>query len=308
MNIRERSKKNTGKSPWSSSKSPKERLKLLNKQFANLDLNDFIRYYTDHSNQCQTLIPTDRDLDRIFQSMGKHTIEQRSINCSCCGHTTCQEMACSIYNGFNSKENCIHYVKDRVEQLLNKARNQKKMFETVEEINSKLEELSQAMEQVEAGNDANVQECIGITESFAEIHDELRTMKQSNQRVSTNAFQTRLLALNATVEAAHAGTKGQGFAVVADEISQLATVSEETSKESSYSEEQIQHSIDDLLTNVERLSDITHGVGARTETLAAASQEITSAIYTVTENAVSIKDELQAFVEHAVQQLQIDEE
>lgn len=48
--------------------------------------------------------------------MGKKTKEARCIDCECCGYESCEKMAFAIYNGFNKKENCIHFVKDTVEE------------------------------------------------------------------------------------------------------------------------------------------------------------------------------------------------
>ena len=50
----------------------------LNKQFADLNLNDFLRKYTDRSKKCAYKIPNDIELERIFDSLKKDTKEKRS--------------------------------------------------------------------------------------------------------------------------------------------------------------------------------------------------------------------------------------
>ena len=117
LDIREESKKNENGSAWSRNATPEERLKSYNEQFAHLRLEDYIRSYTDRSEECKYDTPNEEELDRIFVSMNKLTEESRKINCTCCGYESCTQMATAIFNGFNHKENCIYYEKSMVQSL-----------------------------------------------------------------------------------------------------------------------------------------------------------------------------------------------
>lgn len=56
-------------------------------------------------------------LNEIFDAMYKTSYEDRHIDCQSCGYCSCKEMAIAIMEGYNCKENCIHYVKDENKRI-----------------------------------------------------------------------------------------------------------------------------------------------------------------------------------------------
>ena len=325
MRIREMSKNNKPAHTWSRKLSPKQRLRKLNKQFAKLDLNDYLCTYTDLSSICTYAVPTESELNAIYNDMGKTTRESREINCSCCGYDTCEKMAHAIHNGYNHKENCIHYVKAQVEiernnalDLAKQVENEKdiingqreKIVDTVAEINDQFESVYKAVGDLAEGNNSSAEECTDISNSMVnvrefckqldssihEINEFIHELTENNAEIVSIASQTNLLALNASIEAARAGEAGKGFAVVADEINHLATNSRDTASKSSVAQDKIVSSIEGILSDTERLLNVIGEVNSRTESLAAVTEEIAASAEMILSSSDVVKESLQDLV------------
>jgi len=70
-----------------------------------------------------------------------------------------------------------------------------------------------------------------MIQAVEEINEASKSIKKVIKAIDDIAFQTNILALNASVEAAKAGSAGKGFAVVADEVRNLAAKSAVSAKD-----------------------------------------------------------------------------
>lgn len=106
---------------------------------------------------------------------------------------------------------------------------------------------NRAMSTVEEGN-SNMNELI---DAMAKMEESSQAIEKINKTVSDIAFQTNILALNASVEAARAGAAGKGFAVVAEEVKSLAEKSAIASQDAS-------ELIQDTVNAIENSMEVAH--------------------------------------------------
>ena len=322
--IKADSKNNSRRSAWGRNLTPAKRLAALNKEFANLNLNDFLRKYTDRSAKCGYKEPDTRALEEIFRQLKKDTKEKRTIDCGCCGYDSCHDMAVAIYNGFNHIHNCVHFIKDRAYEEKDKAvelseevtRTQEEMrtqkTALADEIGENFGILRESIGQIEQASEDNATQTGGISDEMREVEAFAADMKEvlariegylnkleaNNTAVIAIASQTNLLALNASIEAARAGEAGKGFAVVADEIKKLAEDSKSTADDSNVNNKDIKETIEHLIEESGKLSEIVDRVNGRATNLVASAEETASSISLVKDTAENVENSLKQILEN----------
>lgn len=152
------------------------------------------------------------------------------------------------------------------EKLQNMAGN---MSDGLEQIASAMEEMAASTSEVTEHQSNLNTEILNISNIAQEIGNVLNFIKQI-------ADETKMLGLNAAIEAARAGDAGRGFGVVAEEIRKLSDESKQTVGQIKELVGRIEKSIKDTVLQSESTLQITEQQAAATQEINASIEEIAS--------------------------------
>lgn len=117
-----------------------------------------------------------------------------------------------------------------------------------------------------------------LLEAVENIKEKSASIKNIIKTIEDIAFQTNILALNASIEAARAGEAGKGFAVVADEVGNLAAKSAEAAQNTTAL-------INDSLTAVDKGTKLAADAHSAMDSIVGGISKISEQMQDITEAA-----------------------
>jgi hemerythrin-like metal-binding protein len=191
--------------------------------------------------------------------------------------STLEEFVRTIENRVGEQTQCVSSLKGSVDSVLGNASWQAKAVEDIEARVQTFEGLMKASSEIVSETEKSAQSVSVLVEkemlAMGRVQQQMGALQQATKnildsvkQIDSIAFQTNILSLNASIEAARAGSAGKGFSVVAEEVRRLATNSAQVNDAVRLSISEAMQQVEKTLTqsnlSVDGLKEITEQVRA----------------------------------------------
>jgi methyl-accepting chemotaxis protein len=199
----------------------------------------------------------------------------------------------------------VEEIGKRVEELTSaidrQAGNVAASSASIEEMVANIQSVTMNVERMEAyykqldARSGEGRKAIRLVSSVAkDIDSRSESLQEANALITGIAARTNLLAMNAAIEAAHAGEAGTGFAVVADEIRNLAENASAQSKTVASSVASIRGSISQAVSSSAQAEKTFEDIASQIDLLSRLEEEVKVAMQEQSAGSSQILDSLAA--------------
>ncbi|KAB2952705.1 hypothetical protein F9B85_08625 [Heliorestis acidaminivorans] len=150
----------------------------------------------------------------------------------------------------------------------------KEMISLSSTLSESLHQLSASSEEMAATSEHLHQSEKDLHKFINQTATRIQEINKTLKFINKIASQTKMLGINAAIEAARVGDRGRGFAIVAEEIRQLSEESMNTSKQINDLTEEINVMLEQALQSVEKSTNNTQEQAAVSEEITASIQDI----------------------------------
>jgi len=202
------------------------------------------------------------------------------------GAASMGQTVAALRDNLEAQTGAVQETSAAAEQLLAGAQNIAEVARARRQASAVLGQLSEK----------NRLDLLGAQEAMKTVTSQIESLAELNKIIAKVASQTNLLAMNAAIEAAHAGAAGRGFSVVAQEIRALAESSSLNAKNSSTFLKGMVESIRRSSATLQAVDgsflqgqEVTTGVLQGLEEIGSASAEIEEASRLIVEKMVRLQ-------------------